>query len=214
MESPSRNTLGKGADPRKGLHTEKKSSSLRARTHTGKGLAGYEETERGPPCLWCKKCYLEKQSPRALSWATEAGGWESPEQQDEALQPHPPRWQKGACFWELSLARGKRQLTGLLGDDAAQGTELTSYHWLYQPLCGRMQKSNHDAHSAGTALAQTYSSAVVSGKMHPRGARNKDASEGSGSCLSRSIWFALYLWNTEIFITSANMFCVCGSRYS
>lgn len=58
--------------------------------------------------LWCNKCHLEKQSPGALSWVAEAGGRESPEQQDRALHPDLPRWQKGACFWELSLATGLR----------------------------------------------------------------------------------------------------------
>lgn len=88
---------------------------------------------------------------------------------------------------------------GQLGGHAAQGRELTPHPRLHQPLPGRMHKFNHDAPSESTALEQPYSSPGISGTARLCGVTNKDASEDSGCCLPRSLWFVLYLWNTKIY---------------
>lgn len=175
MESPSGNTVGKGADPWKGFHTEK-NSSLRARTHTDKCLAGCKETRRTSLSSGQQMPFRNSvtKSPVLGSrsrWVPRAAVW-------------------GTSVWPTSVPGGTMLLRVVpgqrheghwmdqLGDNAAEGRELTSHHWLYQPLCAGMQKANLHARSASAAQTQTYSFAVISRKRHSRGVRNKEASEG------------------------------------
>lgn len=169
-------------------------ASKQDKKHFSKGQSAHRQkccwlwgNREGSPCLWYNKCYVEKQPPRAPSWVAE---WSC---------PWPQAWD------ELNRPAGRRC-------SPRHGAYVVSE--ALSALSGKTQKSKHRAHpSALAALAQTGSSADTSGKTPSCGVRNKDASEGSGSCLSGRIQFALYLWNTEIFITGANMFHVCKNIF-
>lgn len=96
-----------------------------------------------------------------------------------------------SLLWRAILGqRRDKHLMGQLGDDAAQGREPTSCHWLIILL---VEGCKTQASMLSTAPAGTYSSAAISRKTHSCGVRDEGASEGSGSCLSRSTVFALYL---------------------
>lgn len=145
MEPPSRNTLGKGADPWKGLHSGKNPALQGAECTQAKALlawGGAGGENRGTTLSSVQQMPFREALTESPVLGSRSRGVGMPRE----AGPGASAWSTSVTERSLLLRvvpgrRHDRHLMGQLGDNAAQGRELTSYHFirLYQPFRGRRQ---------------------------------------------------------------------------